>query len=266
MDPVEAAQKTGPVIVALPAGFMLDGATYARGGELGFDGIDFYVAGRGGALGDVDGAVVAAAFVFFHPATIVERWDRGRAVMPPSEAARAFASCLDSWAAAHLADGIDYDRLAELEGKVIAAASPAGAPLFAAWSALPEPKDAKALALHRMNVLREWRGAVHGAAVRRLGVGAAGGGDGPDPGDGRSLRMARAASRPRAARWRLGRRRGGDRPDRRACLRRPRGGRARRAGGAGPGGAGGVRLSSGLLGEQVPDLGQARTGMGDHQA
>jgi hypothetical protein len=170
MDPEEAARRTAPVIVSLPAGFMLDGATYARGGELGFDGIDFYVVGRGGALGDVEGMVVAAAFVFFHPPTIVERWDRGRAVMPPAEAAQAFASCLDAWADAHLADGIDYEELAELEGKVIAAASPAGAPLFAAWAAVPEPKKAKALALHRMNVLREWRGAVHGAAVIASGL------------------------------------------------------------------------------------------------
>lgn len=170
MDPVEAAEKTGPVIVSLPAGFMLDAATYVRGGELGFDGIDFYVAGRGGALGEVDGSVVAATFVFFHPPSIVERWDRGRAVMAPAESAQAFASCLDSWAEAHLGDGVDYDRLAELEGLVIAAASPAGAPLFAAWAAVPEPKEAKALALHRMNVLREWRGAVHGAAVVASGL------------------------------------------------------------------------------------------------
>ena len=42
MDPIKAAESSGPVIVGLPAGFMLDGATYARGGELGFDGIDFY--------------------------------------------------------------------------------------------------------------------------------------------------------------------------------------------------------------------------------
>ena len=165
MDPVKAAEQTGPVIGALPAGFMLDGATYEHGGELGFDGVDFYVAGRGGALGEVDGSVVAAAFVFFHPPTIVERWDRARAVMPPSEAAHAFAGCLDAWAAAHLADGPDYERLATLEAKVIAAAPWAGAPLFAAWAAMPEPVDPKALALHRMNVLREWRGAVHGAAV-----------------------------------------------------------------------------------------------------
>ena len=34
---------------------MTDPATYAYGAELGFEGMDFYVAGRGGALGDVPG-------------------------------------------------------------------------------------------------------------------------------------------------------------------------------------------------------------------
>jgi hypothetical protein len=170
MDAVKAATATAPVFVGLPAGFMLDGATYARGGELGFDGIDFYVAGRGGALGEVEGLVVAAAFIFFHPPTIVERWDRGRTVMAPAEAASAFASCLDTWAADHLADGIDYGRLAVLEGKLIASASVAGAPLAAAWAAVPEPTEAKALALHRMNVLREGRGAIHGAGVVGSGL------------------------------------------------------------------------------------------------
>jgi hypothetical protein len=170
MDPIKAAEATGPVIAGLPGGFMLDGATYARGGELGFDGVDFYVVGRGGALGEVEGSVVAAAFVFFHPPMIVERWARGREVMAPAEAAQAFASCLDTWAGDHLADGVDYERLAELEGKLIAGASLAGAPLFAAWAAVPEPKEPKALALHRMNVLREWRGAIHGAAVVASGL------------------------------------------------------------------------------------------------
>src|SRR5580704_5652762 len=134
MDTVEAVRTTAPVIAYLPAGFMLDGATYERGGELGFDGIDFYVAGRGGALGEVDGSVVAAAFVFFEPEAIVERWERARKVMGPGESAGAFAGCLASWAHAHLGEGVDYGRLAELEGKVVTSASVAGAPLFAAWA------------------------------------------------------------------------------------------------------------------------------------
>jgi hypothetical protein len=170
MDPIEAAEKTGPVIAALPAGFMLDGATYELGGKLGFDGIDFYVVGRGGALGEVEGTVVAAAFVFLHPGTVVERWERGRQVMAPGEAAAAFAGCLDAWASEHLADGVDYGRLAELEAKLIRAAPVAVVPLFAAWARQGEPTDPKALALHRMNVLREWRGGLHGAAVVASGL------------------------------------------------------------------------------------------------
>jgi hypothetical protein len=65
---------------------------------------------------------------------------------------------------------VDYARLAELLGRVNDAASPSAAPLFAAWKAVPEPKDAMAVALHRLNVLRELRGAVHGASVLGCGL------------------------------------------------------------------------------------------------
>ena len=46
----------------------------------------------------------------------------------------------------------------------------AGAPLFAGWRALDEPEEIKALALHRLNALRELRGALHGAAVLTVGL------------------------------------------------------------------------------------------------
>ena len=60
--------------------------------------------------------------------------------------------------------------LAALLGRVVEAASVAGAPLFAGWRTLPEPDDAPALALHRLNALRELRGALHGAAVLTVGL------------------------------------------------------------------------------------------------
>jgi hypothetical protein len=170
MDPKETAQKSAEAIVGLPAGFMMDGATYERGGELGFDGLDFYVAGRGGALGDVCSAVVAAAFVFFNPVMIGEAWDRTEKVMGRVEAANAFVDCEAAWAESHLADQVDYARLAELCGRVIGSASPAGLPLFAAWSDMDEPSGDKALALHRLNLLRELRGGLHGAAVIAAGL------------------------------------------------------------------------------------------------
>jgi hypothetical protein len=170
MNGEEAARASADAVHGLPAGFMLDGATFRRGAVLGFDGIDFYTAGRGGALGDVEGAVVAAAFVFFYPRTVVEAWDRAQPVMGRRAAAEAFAGCLCSWADAHLSDGVDWTRLAELCGRILRAASPSAAPLFAAWRCMPEPAAPKALALHRLNVLRELRGAVHGAAVVGSGL------------------------------------------------------------------------------------------------
>jgi hypothetical protein len=170
MDAEEAARAHTNAVAYLPAGFMLDGATYKRGGELGFDGVDFYTAGRGGALGDVDGPVVAAAFVFFNPDAVTRGWERTRPVMSRHDATEAFAGCLEAWARSHLPDDVDYERLAELLGRINDHASPSAAPLFAAWKAVAEPKDRKARALQRLNVLRELRNALHGAAVLTAGL------------------------------------------------------------------------------------------------
>ncbi|MCU0267082.1 MAG: hypothetical protein MUF83_00405 [Acidimicrobiales bacterium] len=172
MKPQDAAIASAEAVGGLGSGFMLDMGTYARGGELGFEGMDFYVAGRGGALGDVHGDVVAASFVFFEPEGVRRAWDASRAVLPPRQAATAFIGCGHAWAEDHLGVGVDYRRLAELAGRLAAAANPAGAPLFAAWRAMPEPESAspEALALHRMNVLRELRGGWHAAATLAVGL------------------------------------------------------------------------------------------------
>jgi hypothetical protein len=170
MDADALADALKPAVVALPSNFMLDGATYKKGAELGFEGMDFYVAGRGGMLGDVPADVVSAAFVYFEPNGIRDVWDRSGRVMPRGQAATEFAACAHAWARTHLADGPDYPRAAEILGGVVQGASPAGAPLFAAWRSLDEPTDAKALVLHHLNALRELRGGLHGGAVLAAGL------------------------------------------------------------------------------------------------
>jgi hypothetical protein len=99
-------------------------------------------------------------------------WEQGLDVMPPLRAGEEFAGCLHRWADTHIPDTVDCDRLAALAGTVVGEASAAGAPLFAAWRALPEPVDEgpKALALHRMNGLRELRNGYHGAAIIASGL------------------------------------------------------------------------------------------------
>lgn len=172
MTPEESAAATAGAISGLASRFMLDPATYADAADLGFQGMDFYACGRGGALGDVDADVVAAAFVFFNREAIRSAWASGGEVMAPLEAAQHWASAAHGWAEAHIPDEIDSSRLAELAGRMCAAADPAGAPVFAGWRALPEPPDdrPKALALHRLNGLRELRNAMHGAAILAAGL------------------------------------------------------------------------------------------------
>ena len=170
MSTASVAEATRPTVTGLSANFMLDGATYAAGGEAGFEGMDFYAAGRGGVLGDVSADVVTAALVFFSPSVVAAAWEGSRGVLPRREAAELFAGCLVSWADAHLGDDVDWFRLAELAGRIVDAASVAGAPVFAGWRDLPVPTEPKAAALHQLNALRELRMARHGAAVTALGL------------------------------------------------------------------------------------------------
>ena len=170
MTPEETARATAGDIGGLAAAFMLDPATYQRGGELGFEGLAFYVAGRAGVLGDVDADVAASAMTFLAPATVRTAWDQARTVLPPLESAKAFAACGHGWARGHLDEGAPCRRLAELAGAVVSAAGPEGSPIFAGWRQLPEPDDDRALALHRMNALRELRQGLHAAAVLAAGL------------------------------------------------------------------------------------------------
>jgi hypothetical protein len=170
MDALAAATRTADAVSTVGSHFMLDGKTYERGAELGFQGLDFYVTGRGGVLGDVDADVVSAAFTFFEPGAIRTLWEQGRAVLPAEQAGQEFASCCATWAEAHVPDDLDADRLAALAGQVVRSARPACAAVFAGFRALPVPSAPKPAAVHQMNALRELRLGLHGAAVISTGL------------------------------------------------------------------------------------------------
>ncbi|MCU1396866.1 MAG: hypothetical protein JWM34_5294 [Ilumatobacteraceae bacterium] len=170
MDAATVAEATATAVSGLSSGFMLDGRTYKKGAELGFQGIDFYFAGRGGVLGDVCGDVVTSAFCFFAPGQVTTAWENSRDVMSRADAASEFAGCMYRWADAHLDADVDWVRLAELADTIVASATVAAAPLFAAWRSGEASDDPRAAALYRMNLLRELRMARHGAAVIALGL------------------------------------------------------------------------------------------------
>ncbi len=172
MTPEEAAKETGKAIAYGGRAPIMWPETYAKGAELGFDGFDFYMYGRGAALGLVDADVVAAAMAFFSPSTVRKAWEAGLAVLPPDRAALEWAGCVHAWARENVPDSFDAARLASLAGPVIEGAGAWSLPLFAGWRRLPEPDldDSKALAAHRLNSLRELRGGLHGVAVRAVGL------------------------------------------------------------------------------------------------
>ncbi len=170
MTPEEAAVASAEAVSGLTARFMLDAATYIHGGSLGFEGMSFYAAGRGGVLGDVEPEAVTEAFVFFHPDNVKQNWEAGKQVMPPSQAAAEFAKCAAKWADDHIPDDIDCATLASLAGRVTAAADATDAPVFAGWRNLPAPAEPKAAAIHHMNSLRELRFVRHANAVLAQGI------------------------------------------------------------------------------------------------
>jgi hypothetical protein len=170
MTPEECADA-----VALPIGkygtsWMLAPETFGPGIEAGFSGLDFYFCGRAGAMGDVHADVVVASIALLGPEATRSNWEAGRRVMPPRQAAELFAEACAEHGRRTFPDDIDTTQLAQLAGSVIDAADCSGLPLFAAWRTMPVPPDPKGAASHQLNVLREFRGGAHAAAVISHGL------------------------------------------------------------------------------------------------
>ena len=170
MTPLEIIQQTSPIINEVGNRFYFDPDTMAHGKELGLDGFRFYFLGRGGVLGDVDPAVISAAFGYFSPSVIEVIWDSAKQIMEPREAARAYLACADRFGTAHLGglDGLDgFNDAAE---SIVASVDRAALPLFAGVAAEPLPDDPAARAYRNVCILRELRGSVHLLAIVATGV------------------------------------------------------------------------------------------------
>jgi hypothetical protein len=161
MTPDAAASAVAWPISDFGSRFMLDPSFYAEPAARGFEGIDFYVAGRGGVLGDVDADVVVAAFGFFEPTGVRAAWERARRVMTPTDSAALFVEGCTAWSRPRFTAEVDYAAVAALGGRIIDAASVTGLALFAAWRAVERPTDPKGAAALTLHVLREMRGGAH---------------------------------------------------------------------------------------------------------
>ncbi len=170
MTTVDTARRMAEPVYDVGGRFMLDGATFERGAEIGLPGMVFYFCGRGGVLGPVDADHVTAEFGVFAPGTVRENWEAGSAVMAPADAAREFIACGHDWGRANLPEHLDARRLAELARRVVDATGEDAPELFAGWRDLPWPDDDRAAALHGIHLLRELRGGLHVRSLRQVGM------------------------------------------------------------------------------------------------
>lgn len=166
----ELVQQVCPIINATGWAHYFAPETQAKGTELGLNGMEFYVIGRGGPLGDCDGSAVSAAFGYFNPVIIGKAWDSAKVKVAPRVAGKAHLECSANLGRAKLAD---IPRLAEFvvaADAVNQAANPDGLALYAAAKSEPLATDTAGRAMQLVTVLREFRGSAHLVAVRAVGL------------------------------------------------------------------------------------------------
>jgi hypothetical protein len=162
-----------PVVGDLGARWMLHPETVEAGKSAGYaNGFAWYVAGRGGVLGDVDADVVVSSFAFFEPGLVRNMWNKGTAVEGARAAGKRYAQACADFGKKRLSTVDGMARLAELADRVIDKASVEGLTLFAGWRAEERPADAGAHAYFDIHLLRELRGCVHIIAVASHGLSA----------------------------------------------------------------------------------------------
>jgi Helix-turn-helix family len=167
----ETVQAVSRTIHNVGTTWMLDDEIGRHGKRHGYgEGLQFYFAGRGGVLGDVDASVVAAAMGFWEPGLVRAGWEEGVAVAGPREGARQYAQACADWGETHLAGFDGAERLVELAEQLVAAVDIAGLPLFAGWRSMPRPASGPGRLIHLIHLLRELRGEMHLVAVTAAGL------------------------------------------------------------------------------------------------
>ena len=145
-------------------------STKDTGKSLGLKGMEFYVAGRGGALGDCDGSVVAAAFGYFNPIIINAAWTLAIAKHPARSIGSVHYECAAVTGREKLSTLPNLAEFVAAMQKVFDAMDPDGLALFAAFKSLPLVDDLPGRAMQLAASLREYRGSAHLVAVRASGV------------------------------------------------------------------------------------------------
>lgn len=170
MDATGLIDATAAPIYELGGAFCFAEATATRGERLGLDVFMFYCLGRGGVLGDVDAATVAAAFVWFKPQLVETWWNEGRAIATPTVVAEAYLEAAHDYARRTFKETTTLRAFCGAAEGVVAAAPEGRWPLVDGYRRFALPVDVVARAFQLVVVLRELRGGAYAEAVTALGI------------------------------------------------------------------------------------------------
>ena len=171
MNESQVATTIAPLIGSLGSKYMLDPETMAHGAAAGYpNGFAYYVAGRGGVLGDVDSDVVFSAFMFFERSLIDKLWKAGVAVEGARAAGKRYMQSCDVWGRKHLASVTDLEKFIAPAETLVQAVDSSGLSLYAGLRAEALPTDVTARAYRLITLIRELRGCLHIAACATYGL------------------------------------------------------------------------------------------------
>jgi hypothetical protein len=170
MTTTEMASEIRPIMQVWGGKFMTSAELAEVEKEVGLSPKSLYLRGRSAVLGDPPPGVVADLFGIF-PGWLSDF------VLPAAEAAissgraiEAYVEALSRWSKAHLEDVENAERLGALLQTVIDGADGSGLALFAGWRRVEAPADPLARLGFALMVLREYRGGLHFAALRAVGL------------------------------------------------------------------------------------------------
>ncbi len=164
-DTDKVVAEAGKKIGAMGSAFYFTEPAVSKGAELGIGTLRLYFLGRGGVLGDVDAPVVHSAFGYFKAEFLAAQWDKGRAKVPPPEAARVYMECCAEFGRSKLSGTDGLAGLCDAMAAVNDAADPTSLALYAGIQAMPLADDLPGRAMQLVAVLREYRGSAHLVAI-----------------------------------------------------------------------------------------------------
>jgi hypothetical protein len=170
MNNQELLDAACPLIGDLGAAFYFIPETLAVGKSMGLGGMEFYVQGRAGQMGNTEPEAVAAAFGYFKPALLKSVLDAANAKSEPRVTGAAFMNACATLSRAKLSGIANLDAFVAALEKVNNAADGDGLALYAAINSEKLADDAAGRALQLIAILREYRGSAHLVALRAAGL------------------------------------------------------------------------------------------------